>query len=57
MFATFDSKEGVIEACKRRLAMDFDTPARTIIEYYGAELGLSYERMVKLLNYVKRKGN
>lgn len=39
----------IIEACKFELATNFDAPADSILGFYGAKLGVSSDKMRKIL--------
>ncbi len=39
----------VVEACKTRLAIDFDTPAKMIFGQYGPQIGLTGDEMDRLI--------
>lgn len=49
-----EKRNAVIEACKTRLAIDFDTPARDILSYYGSQIGLTGRQMDDLLRSLCR---
>ena len=43
------TKEQIIDACRKEIAMNFECPAERILGFYGAKLGMSSKEMDELL--------
>ena len=43
------TREQIIDACRKELAMNFECPAERILGFYGAKLGMSSKEMDELL--------